>query len=206
MSSAPISSKPCCAPWRGDVMKRMGWVLMLAAAVPLAAQQPTEPQDTAEAAQLRQQIEQRFHQIVRERLALTDDQDAKLRATQERFGAQRRDLMREQADHRQALDRQMQPGVAVNPDSVQFHLQGIQRNQERLLRLQQDEDREMAGFLTPVQRAQYQMLRDRLANRLSELRRERQGGMGGPGMLGRPRAGGGMRPRAAPQQRPRRHP
>ena len=183
-------------------MKRMWWVLMLAAAVPLAAQAPTEPQDTAEAARLRQQIEQRFHQIVRQRLALSDDQDAKLRATQERFGAQRRDLMREQADHRQALDRQMQPGVAANSDSVQFHMQGIQRNQERLLRLQQDEDREMAGYLTPVQRAQYQMLRDRLATRLSDLRRQRQGG-GGGGMLGpRPRAGGRMRP----QQRPRRRP
>ena len=188
-------------------MTRMWWVLMLAAVVslgPLAAKEPTVPQDTAEAAQLRQQIEQRFHQIVRQRLALSDDQDAKLRATQERFGAQRRDLMRDQADHRQGLDRQMQPGVAANPDSVQVHLQGIQRNQERLLRLQQDEDREMAGYLTPVQRAQYQMLRDRLATRLSELRRQRQGGgRGGGGMLGpRPRAGGGMRP----QQRPRRRP
>ena len=97
-------------------MTRMWWVLMLAAVVslgPLAAQEPTVPQDTAEAAQLRQQIEQRFHQIVRQRLALSDDQDAKLRATQERFGAQRRDLMRDQADHRQGLDRQMQPGVAT---------------------------------------------------------------------------------------------
>src|SRR3989442_2573716 len=179
----------------------MWWVLMLAA-VPLAAQEPTEPQDTVEAARLRQQIEQRFHQIVRDRLALTDQQDAQLRATQEKFGAQRRDLMREQADHRQALDRQMLPGVAANPDSVQLHLQGIQRNQERLLRLKQDEDREMAGYLTPVQRAQYQMLRDRLATRLSDLRRQRQGG-GGGGMLGpRPRAGGRMRP----QQRPRRRP
>ena len=193
-------------------MKRMWWVLMLGAVVslgPLAAQEPAEPQDTAEAAQLRQQIEQRFHQIVRQRLALSDDQDAKLRATQERFGAQRRDLMREQADHRQALDRQMQPGVAANPDSVQLHMQGIQRNQERLLRLQQDEDREMAGYLTPVQRAQYQMLRDRLATRLIDLRRQRQGGGGGGGgMLGprRRAGGGGMRPRGTPQQRPRRRP
>src|SRR5207249_10643826 len=112
-----------------------------------------------------------------------------------------------QADHRQALDRQMQPGIAANADSVQFHLQALQRNEERRVRLQQDEDREMAGYLTPVQRAQYQMLRDRLTYRLNELRRQRQGGgMGAPGMLGRPRAGGGMRPRAAPQQRPRRHP
>src|SRR5204862_883041 len=127
--------------------------------------------------------------------------------TQGEFGAAPARLEAGTGEPRQALDRQMQPGVAANPDSVQLHLQGIQRNQERLLRLQQDEDREMAGYLTPVQRAQYQMLRDRLANRLSELRRQREGGgMGGPGMMGRPRAGGGMRPRAAPQQRPRRRP
>src|SRR5436309_13129931 len=95
-SSAPSSSRPCCVLWRGDVIKRMWWVLMLAAAVPLAAQDPTgggaEPQDTVEAAQLRQQIEQRFHEIVRQRLALTDDQDAKLRATQEKHRTQRQPL------------------------------------------------------------------------------------------------------------------
>src|SRR2546426_11748208 len=102
-------------------MKRMWWVLMLAAVVslgPLAAQEPTEPQDTAEAAQLRQQIEQRFHEIVRQRLALTDDQDAKLRSTQEKYRSQRQPLFQRQFAVNQALDDQMRPGMPANPHSV----------------------------------------------------------------------------------------
>ena len=194
------------------MIKRMWWVLMLAAAVPLSAQDPTgggaEPQDTVESAQLRQQIEQRFHEIVRQRLALTDDQDAKLRATQEKYRTQRQPLFQRQFAVNQALDDQMRPGIAANPDSVRRMMDERQQIRGRLFQVDQDEDREMSGYLTPVQRAQFQMLRGRFIQRISELRQQRQrGGTGGrPGVMGRPRAGGGMRPRATPQQRPRRRP
>jgi len=194
------------------VIKRMWWVLMLAAAVPLSAQDPTgggaEPQDTVESAQLRQQIEQRFREIVRQRLALTDDQDAKLRATQEKYRTQRQPLFQRQFAVNQALDDQMRPGIAANPDSVRRMMDERQQIRGRLFQVDQDEDREMSGYLTPVQRAQFQMLRGRFIQRISELRQQRQrGGTGGrPGVMGRPRAGGGMRPRATPQQRPRRRP
>lgn len=190
------------------MIKRMWWVLMLAAVVPLgpvAAQEPTQPQDTAEAAQLRQQIEQRFHEIVRQRLALTDDQDAKLRATQEKYRTQRQPLFDQQRAIEDALSQQMRPGVAANGDSVRKLMDARQQNRGRMLQIEQDEDREMSGYLSPVQRAQFQMLRGRFIQRISELRQQRQGG-GRPGLMGRPRAGGGMRPRAAPQQRPRRRP
>ena len=187
------------------MIKRMWWVLMLAAVTPLAAQEPTEPQDTAEAAQLRQQIEQRFHEIVRQRLALTDDQDAKLRSTQEKYRSQRQPLFQRQFAVNQALDDQMRPGIAANPDSVRRMMDERQQIRGRLLQVDQDEDREMSGYLSPVQRAQFQMLRGRFIQRISELRQQRQGG-GRPGIMGRPRAGGGMRPRATPQQRPRRRP
>jgi len=175
---------------------------MLALTAPLAAQ---EPQDTVEAAQLRQQIEQRFHQIVRERLALTDEQDVKLRATQEKYRTQRQPLFEQQRAIDEALSGQMRPGVAANSDSVRRLMDVRQQNRGRLLQIDQDEDREMSGYLSPVQRAQFQMIRGRFIQRLSELRQQRQGG-GRPGIMGRPRAGGGMRPRATPQQRPRRRP
>lgn len=191
------------------MIKRMWWVLMLAAAVPLSAQDPTgggaEPQDTAESAQLRQQIEQRFHEIVRQRLALTNEQDAQLRATQEKYRTQRQPLFDQQRAIGDALAGQMRPGVAANGDSVRRLMDARRQNRERLLRIEDDEDREMSVYLTPVQRAQFQMLRSRFLERVNELRQQRQGG-GRPGVMGRPRAGGGMRPRAAPQQRPRRHP
>src|SRR5207237_7285919 len=93
----------------------------------LAAQQPQPPaqRDTAEAGRLRAQIEQRFSERVQQELKLTPDQATKLRASQERFGASRRDVMRQQFERRQALDDQMQPGVAANADSVRKLMDGM---------------------------------------------------------------------------------
>ncbi len=192
-------------------MKRLCLVLSLALAPSLAGQEPPPaaplPQrpDTAEAERLRAQIEERFAQHVQQELRLTPDQAAKLRASQERFGTQRRALMRQQMERRMALDDQMQPGVAANADSVRKLMDGVQTGRAQMLKIDQDEDREMAGYLTPVQRARYQEMRARLHQRVNEMRQQRRGRMGGgPGMGPQ----GGRRPGAGPgggrpQRRPR---
>ncbi len=167
-------------------MKRLWLVVTLVLAPGLAAQEPAAPTpqrpDTAEAEQLRAQIEERFSQRVQEELHLTPDQAAKLRASQERFGAQRRTLMRQQMERRIALDDQMQPGVAANADSVRKLMDANQAGRAQMLKIDQDEDREMSGYLTPVQRARYQEMRARLHQRLNEMRAQRRGGRMGPGM------------------------
>jgi len=159
----------------------------------LAAQQPDSmraPSDTAEAGRLRAQIEQRFNDRVRQELNLNTDQATKLRATQERFGARRRDVMQQQLERRRALDNQMQPGIAANSDSVRKLMDGIQAGRAEMVKIEQDQDREMSGYLTPVQRARYQQMRERLMQRVGEMRMERREGRGMGGM-GR---GPGMRP------------
>jgi hypothetical protein len=185
------------------MMKRLWLVLSLVLAPGLAAQEPAAPQrpDTAEAERLRAQIEQRFAQRVQEELHLTPDQATKLRASQERFGGQRRALMRQQMDRRMALEDQMQPGVAANADSVRKLMDANQAGRAQMLKIDQDEDREMGGYLTPVQRARYQQMREGLMRRVMEMRAQRRGQMG-PGRRG---GGGepGMRPRRMrPRQRP----
>jgi hypothetical protein len=170
------------------------------------AQQPVvpPPQDTGEAGRLRRQIEERFAQRVQQDLGLTPDQAAKLRGTQEKFGERRRVLMRQQVDRRMALQGQMRPGEAANPDSVKKLMDGMQAGRGDLFKLEQDEDREMGGYLTPVQRARYQMMRQRFLARVSEMRQQRdrrgrvgQGGPMGPGPRARPQ-GGGRRPGRRP--------
>jgi Spy/CpxP family protein refolding chaperone len=175
-------------------MKRL-WMLSLAVLLTpgLAAQQP----DTAEAERLRSQIEERFSQRVQEELRLTPDQTTKLRASQERFGTRRRALMRQQMERRRALEDQMQPGVAANSDSVRKLMDGVQAGRAEMLKIEQDEDREMAGYLTPVQRARFQQMREHLIRRVNEMRQERRGRMG---------PGGGMRPGPRQGQGPRRRP
>lgn len=145
--------------------------------------------DTAEAGRLRARIDSAFGERVRQQLNLTPDQTTKLRATQERFGTRRRTLMQQQMQRRRALEDQMQPGVAANSDSVRKLMDGIQSGRAEMVRIEQDENQEMSGYLTPVQRARYQQMRERLMMRVGEMRREGRGmGRGeGRGMGGRPR-------------------
>lgn len=151
----------------------LAFVLVAGIAGSLAAQEP-EPADTAGAERLRAEVERRFAERVQAQLGLTGDQVTKLRSTQERFGVRRRALLRAQVIHRLALQEQMRREGAANADSVRFHMDGLQAGRADLVRLEQDEDREMSDYLTPLQRAQFQMLRQRLWDRMSELRRDRQ--------------------------------
>lgn len=191
-------------------MRRL-WMLGLAVmlAPGLAAQQrdtlrQREPRDTAEAGRLRAQIEQRFTERIQQELKLTPDQTTKLRATQERFGTRRRAAMQQQMERRRALDGQMQPGVAANADSVRKLMDGMRAGRAEMLRIEQDEDQEMAGYLTPVQRARYQQMRERFMQRVNEMRRGEGRGMGRG--QGRGMRGPGMAPRGGRPGRPARPP
>jgi len=165
----------------------------------LAAQQRdtvAQRSDSTEAGRLRTQIEDKFRGRVQEELKLSPDQVTKLRATQERYNGRRRTVMQQQLERRRALEDQMQPGIAANSDSVRKLMDGIQTGRAEMLRIEQDQDREMAGYLTPVQRARYQQMRERLMQRIGEMRMERRETRGmrpgmRPGMVPRPGVRGG---------------
>lgn len=163
-------------------MRNWIWLLGFVLAPALAAQGDTGvARDSAVRERLQQEIERRFGAAVQRQLDLTNDQADKLRATEERFRPRRRAVMREELLLRLALRDQMRPGVAADPDSVRRLMDAMQANRSDRLKLEQEHDREIAGYLTPVQRARYQMLRERLMQRLQEVRRERAGqGMGEP--------------------------
>ena len=170
-------------------------LLMLVLVSGLGAQTPP---DSARAEELRLEIEQRFGERVRTELALTDEQTTRLKATQERFGERRRGQMRQQMERRRALQGQMRPGVQANADSVRKLMDAMHAGRLDMLKIEQDEDKEMSGYLTPVQRAQFQMMRQRFVERVQEVRRERAG-MRGQGGAGRPQ---GRRPPRQDGQRP----
>ena len=171
-------------------MRNLMGILGLVLVPALAAQQDSVlARDSVVRDQLQQQIEQRFGAAVQRQLGLSSDQADKLRATEEKFRPRRRAIMREQLLVRLGLQDQMRPGEAANADSVRRLMDGLQANRAALLRLDQEQDQEMSGYLTPVQRARYQMLRERLLQRLQEVRRERAGS-------GRP----GLQPRRRPRR------
>jgi Spy/CpxP family protein refolding chaperone len=149
-------------------MKRLGLLLLLAAAPALAAQVPA---DSGRGAHRQAARETRM----REALGLTDDQAAKLKATDQRFREQRRGIMTREGEITGALRAQLRPGVAASADSVRKLLDAREQNGAALAQLRRDEDRELAGYLSPVQRAQLQLMRERWRGRFAHMRRHRHG-------------------------------
>ena len=174
----------------------------LAGVPTLVAQADSTPRrDSVRVEDLRQRIEARFDSIVRDDLELSDDQAARLRATHERYGPRRRELMLRQRHLRIALADQMRPGEAADADSVRKLNDAMLENRRRLLEIETDEQRDMAGYLSPVQLARYREMRFRFMERVEDIRRRRAG----PGM-GAPRGGPGPARPGAGSQRPRQRP
>lgn len=172
-------------------MKQLWLALLTCGTARLAAQQPDSgmQDDSARIENLRQEIQQRYSARAHAVLGLTPAQAAKFDSTQARAWAQRRDLVLQRRQINLALQGQMRPGVAAKPDSVSRLLDARQRVNQSLRQVDDQEDREMAGYLTPVQRAQYQTYRGTVFERMGEAARHGGGGVRGrPG--GRPRAGG----------------
>jgi hypothetical protein len=175
------------------------WWLALGALIlapPLRAQNQ-DPGEPERAGQLRQQVEGRFGERVKERLQLSDDQMIRLRGTARTYGARRRELAERERGIREALAEQLRPGAAANQDSVSRltdALVGIRDAHAHALR---DENREMSEYLPPVQRSQLFVMRERLVRRAREIREERRDERGVPGRAerGRP-ADSNERPRA----------
>jgi len=168
-------------------MKRLLWVLLTVGVVPLlGAQNPSDTSRGAEAQQLRQEFRRRWNERVRQELGLSDDQAAKLQATEGKHLQQRRDVMQRQRAVNDALRGQLQPGVAASDDSVRKLMDQRERNREALAQLERDENKEIAGYLKPVQQARYQLMRQRLQDQISRIRGRRARGdmMGWPGMRG----------------------
>ena len=137
-----------------------------------AAGQDTVP-DPARAAQLRQRIEQRFGERLREELGLSDEQASRLRIALAALAARRRGMEQDERRMRQALASQLRPGIAANADSVAKLVDALTNHRVAYAQTFRDEMRELSTILNPVQRGQYLMLRDRLMQRAEELRQGR---------------------------------
>jgi hypothetical protein len=159
-------------------MRRLLWGFAVTALIgaPEARAQDVGGEDNPVRNQaLRQQIEDRFAARVKAEIGLTDQQLARLRATSTTYGGRRRDLAAQERVLRSALDAQMRPGVAANQDSVSKLTDGLVNLRASYAQTLRDENREMAQYLTPVQRSQVFAMRERFTRRIREIREQRQG-------------------------------
>ena len=158
-------------------------LLALAGSVQPALAQDSALAPTVDAAELRQRIEDRFAERVKLELGLNDEQTAKLRQVAGDWFAKRRAMEAEERDLRDALAGQLRPGVAANTDSVSRVVTRLLDLKVRYAESYREENKDL-GFLTPLQRAQYYSLRERLLDALKQARQMRQAGQR-PGRPGR---------------------
>jgi hypothetical protein len=151
----------------------MAALVLAVVATPAVAQD--DAGETPQVAQMRQQIEARFGAQVQSALGLTDQQAAQLKATLNVYGPRRRQMEREERAIKLGLQGQLRPGVAADADSVAKLTDRLLALKVAYVQTFVDEDKEMARYLTSVQRAQFQVMRERLMARIEEIRRQRQG-------------------------------
>lgn len=202
-------------------MKKAGMILAaLSVASVAVAQNPPQPRDTMarggvmprmgpidggqagpQREQLRQQVEERFGQMVQAQLELNEQQMQRVREAMRASQDRRMAFNRREMDMRRAIGQQLQPGVAAHADSLNRLLaaQAALRTQ----RAQSDEQfvRDLA-FLQPVQRARLLVMIGQFEERMRNVRQ--RFGPGGPGM--QQGQGQGQGPRAGPGERPMRRP
>ncbi len=156
------------------------------AASPASAQRGGRVNRTA---LLRRQVEQLFMQQARNQLGLSTDQVGKVQQVVGEFAGSRLQLDLTERALNTALRDQLRPGIAADGDSVAKLVTALNANRVANAVSFQNEMTALSKVLTPVQLGQFQLLNDRLLERIRELQQQRPA----------PAApGGGVLPGAAP--------
>ena len=128
--------------------------------------------------QLEQQLRRGLWRIAKERVGLTDDQMSKLEATSARFDDRRRALVRDEREQRLTLRSEILADAKADQNRIATALDRLLQLQRQRIDLQAEEQREFAGFMTPLQRARYAALQEQVRRRIEMLRRERADSLG----------------------------
>ncbi len=166
----------------------MSWKLIVAVSLvlaPPASAQGRAPGAGGRAAQLRERVEETFIQRARQQLGLTAEQTEQMMTVVRTNGAARHAMEDEERMLRDALARELRPGVAARPDSVNRYVERISRNRIEYAQSFHKELQDLQPILSPAQRGLYLQMRDQLLQRVRELQQARPDGAP-PGPTRRP--------------------
>ena len=155
-------------------MLRLAILALLVPGLTAHAQAVTQPPAGNRPA-LEQQFRERSARLAKQRLGLTDAQLDKLERSNARFAPQLRQLAAQEQDVRQQLRQEMTAGNSANQQHVSDLLDASVRLQKQRIALVEAEQKDLAAFLTPVQRARYIALQAQFGKRAQELSGQKQG-------------------------------
>lgn len=149
-------------------MLRLAVLALFVSVVPARAQRVT-PAAPGNRTALEQQFKERAAKLTQQRLGLTDAQLEKLEQSNARFAPLHQQLAAQDRDIRKQLRQEMTAGDAANQKRVSDLLDATLRVQKQRIALVESEQKDLAGFLTPVQRARYIFLQAQFRKRAQEL-------------------------------------
>lgn len=123
-------------------------------------------------AQLEQQVRDRIGEALKQNLALTDEQFTRLQATNRRFEERRHLLVEQERDARMGMRDLMITGDTTNQAKMSAGLDRMLQVQRQRMELTDLEQKELAGFLTPMQRAKYLGMQEQIFRRVEAMRQQ----------------------------------
>ncbi len=140
-------------------------------------------------------VRARMGEVLKRQLLLSDEQSRRLNALSQRLQPRRRVLMTEERDVRGALRAQIAAGDSARESEITTLIDRMIQVQGARVALLEAEQKELATFLTPIQRARYLGLEEQMRLRVEEVQGRP---MPGRPMPGRPMPGQGPPPGMGP--------
>ncbi|MGH7652520.1 MAG: hypothetical protein ACREMS_11845 [Gemmatimonadaceae bacterium] len=153
--------------------RALGIVLLTLLAGTTAAAQRTANAANPNRAALEKQFRERSAKVAQQRLGLTDAQLAQLEQTNARYAPQLNQLVAQERDTRRQLRTEMMAGNQANQQHVSQLIDNSIRLQKERINLVEAEQKDLARFLSPTQRAGYAALQNQIRRRAQELSRQK---------------------------------
>ena len=122
---------------------------------------------------LRQQVRQAWVRTVQKQLNLNAQQMRNLNQVNAKYDRQRAEILRDERQARLGLKAAMEDTASADQNArIEQQMTVLTQAPRRRADLIESEQKELAGFMTPLQRARFTVLQERLAARLQQLNRD----------------------------------
>lgn len=123
-----------------------------------------------ERAELQRQVRQAWQGVVRRQLNLNQEQMRSLNQVNGKYERERNSIVRDERQARLALKAAMADSGATDQNArVEQQLNVLVQAQRRRADLFENEQKDLSGFLTPLQRAKFSALQEQLNKRLQNV-------------------------------------
>ncbi len=154
------------------------------ATAPMAASGQAENPQQARRQQIEQMIRQRLLRLMKEQVGLTDAQIARVQEVNRRIEQQRAALLFDERQARQALRDEVTLGDSTRNPVIAQLMDRMFRAISQRMTLNQQEQAELAQFMSPMQRAKYFGIKETIQRRINQMMQEGGAGADSSGALG----------------------